>query len=143
MLREKEVELKDAYRAEQIDTSAVALAWQASRWARKTKGCSIRGRRCRRLTDKSAVGAARPGARTARQLLEAGKPKEALVAFELTMKKEPNRFRGLYGGALAAETAGDRTKAVAYYKQLLEIAKDADTTRPELQRAKKAVEKPS
>jgi hypothetical protein len=59
------------------------------------------------------------------------------------MKKEPNRFRGLYGGGLAAETLGDRAKAAAYYKKLLEIAKDADTDRPELQRAKKMVEKAS
>jgi hypothetical protein len=55
------------------------------------------------------------------------------------MKKEPNRFRGLYGGARAAEALGDRAKATAYYKQLLEVAKEADTDRPELQQAKKFV----
>jgi len=69
-------------------------------------------------------------------LLEAGKAKEALAAFELTMKKEPNRFRGMYGGALAAEKLGDRTKAAGYYRKLLEIAATADTARPELQHAK-------
>ena len=69
-------------------------------------------------------------------LLEAGKAKEALAAFEATMKKEPNRFRGIYGGARAAEAIGDRGKAAAYYKKLLEVAKDADTERPELQHAK-------
>ena len=63
-------------------------------------------------------------------LLEAGKPEEALAAFEATMKKEPNRFRGIYGGARAAETLGDRAKATAYYRKLLEVAKDADTERP-------------
>ena len=69
-------------------------------------------------TDKSAVS---PGPLApARELLgdmllEAGRPREALVAFELTMKKEPNRFRGLYGGALAAERLGDRDKAAGYY----------------------------
>ena len=70
-------------------------------------------------------------------LLEAGKPKEALAAFEATMKKEPNRFRGLYGGASAAAAAGDRAKATAYYKKLLVVAKESDTERPELQQAKK------
>jgi tetratricopeptide (TPR) repeat protein len=69
-------------------------------------------------------------------LLEANKPREALVAFELTMKKEPNRFRGIYGGALAAEKSGDRAKATSYYQKLLEVAADADTSRPELQHAK-------
>ena len=57
-------------------------------------------------TDKSAVS---PGPLApARELLgymllEAGRTKEALVAFEATMKKEPNRFRGTYGAARAAE----------------------------------------
>ena len=72
-------------------------------------------------------------------LLDAGKPQEALVAFEATMKKEPNRFRGVYGGARAAEAAGNRAKATTYYKQLLDIAKGADTDRPEIQQAKRFV----
>ena len=94
------------------------------------------------LTDKSAIS---PGPLApARELLgymllDAGKAKEALVAFELTMKKEPNRFRGIYGGALAAEALRDRAKATTYYKSLLDVAKDADTQRPELARAKKYV----
>ena len=55
------------------------------------------------------------------------------------MKKEPNRFRGIYGAARAAELAGDKAKAATYYKQLLEVAKEADTERPEIAEAKKAV----
>ena len=70
-------------------------------------------------------------------LLEAGKPKDALAAFELTMKKEPNRFRGIAGAARAAEQSGDKAKAAAYYKKLLEVAKTADTERAELVQAKK------
>jgi Tfp pilus assembly protein PilF len=69
-------------------------------------------------------------------LLEAGQPKEALVAFEATMQKEPNRFRGAYGAARAAEAAGNRTLAAKYYKQVLTIAQGADGKRPELQRAR-------
>jgi len=94
------------------------------------------------LTDKSAIS---PGPLApARELLgymllDAGKAKEASVAFELTMKKEPNRFRGIYGGARAAETLGNRAKATTYYKMLLAVAKEADTARPELQHAKKYV----
>ena len=52
------------------------------------------------------------------------------------MKKEPNRFRGLFGGASAAAAAGDKAKATTYYKTLLEIAKEADTDRSELKQAK-------
>jgi tetratricopeptide (TPR) repeat protein len=93
-------------------------------------------------TDKSAVS---PGPLApARELLgymllDAGRHAEALVAFEATTKKEPNRFRGAYGAARAAELSGDRAKATNYYKQLLEIAKDADAERAELVAAKNFV----
>ena len=69
-------------------------------------------------------------------LLEAGRPAEALVEFEATIKKEPNRFLGLYGAGRAAEAAGQRAQAVAFYKQLLQVASEADTNRPELQHAR-------
>jgi hypothetical protein len=52
------------------------------------------------------------------------------------MKKEPNRFRGAYGAARAAEALGNKTLARQYYRQVLDIAKDADTPRPELVRAR-------
>ena len=48
----------------------------------------------------------------------------------------PNRFRGAYGAARAAEAAGNRTLAAKYYKQVLTIAQGADGKRPELQRAR-------
>jgi len=69
-------------------------------------------------------------------LLEARNAKEALAAFDATMKKEPNRFRGVYGAARAAEALGNRALATQYYRQVLTIAKDADTTRPEITRAR-------
>ena len=53
------------------------------------------------------------------------------------MKKEPNRFRGLYGAAQAAAAAGDKAKATTYYKQLLDLASEGDADRPELQQARK------
>ena len=144
-LRDKEKELKDAYWTEQIDIQRrVALAWQTFAMGNKEEGLAqlSAAADAEDLTDKSAVS---PGPLApARELfgymlLDAGRAKEALVAFEATMKKEPNRFRGIYGGARAAETLGDRAKATVYYKKLLEVAKDADTERPELQHAKKYV----
>ena len=91
-------------------------------------------------TDKSAIspGPLAPARELyGEMLLEAGKAREALAAFELTMKKEPNRFRGIAGAARAAEQSGDKTKAAAYSKKLLEVAKTADTERAELLQAKK------
>ena len=69
-------------------------------------------------------------------LLEAGHPALALKEYQASQLREPNRFRGYYGAARAAEAAGDRETAVAAYGKLLALAKTADTERPELVRAK-------
>ena len=91
-------------------------------------------------TEKSAVtpGPIKPARELlGEMLLEAGKPAEALAAFELTMKKEPNRFRGFYGAARAAEAAGDTAKARTYYAKLVETCAAADApARPELAAAR-------
>ena len=70
-------------------------------------------------------------------LLELAQPSEALKEFEATLKKEPNRFRAVYGAATAAAKAGDRARARTYYGQLLKICERADTPdRPELKEAR-------
>jgi len=70
-------------------------------------------------------------------LLQMKQPAQALVEFQATMKKEPNRFRGVYGAAKAASLAGDKAKARQYYTQLLDICKRADAPgRPELLEAR-------
>ncbi len=69
-------------------------------------------------------------------LLEAKRPKEAFVEYVNALKQQPNRFRGLYGAALAAEAAGDAANAVIYYRRLVELARLADGVRPEVQRAR-------
>jgi tetratricopeptide (TPR) repeat protein len=69
-------------------------------------------------------------------LLEVNQPAQALVAYEASLKLTPNRFNGIYGAAQAAELSGDRTKAAAYYKQLLAACEKADTDRQEVQRAR-------
>jgi hypothetical protein len=60
-------------------------------------------------------------------LLELRQPAQALAEFRATLKKEPNRFRSVYGAARAASLAGDRTAARRYDDQLLRICKQADT----------------
>ena len=69
-------------------------------------------------------------------LLELKQPEAALQEFEASQRREPNRFRNYLGSARAAELAGDRAKASAYYRKLVALAKDADTARPELVSAK-------
>jgi tetratricopeptide (TPR) repeat protein len=62
-------------------------------------------------------------------------PAEALVAYEATMKKEPNRARTLVGAAKAATAAGKRDVAKQYYTQLIKVM-DPASTRKDLQFAK-------
>jgi hypothetical protein len=44
-------------------------------------------------------------------LLDRGMAKEALAAFEATLKKEPHRFGATIGAARAAKNSGDAAKA--------------------------------
>ena len=74
-------------------------------------------------------------------LLDLKDPAQALTEFQATLKKEPNRFRSVYGAARAAAIAGDRTTARTYYTQLLTICMRADSPgRPELDEARKFLE---
>jgi hypothetical protein len=141
-LRDKVQSMQDAYWTEQVDIQRrVALAWQAFAQGQKDEALTQMkaAAESEDATDKSAVS---PGPLApARELygymlLEAGKPAEALAAFEATMKKEPNRFRGAFGAARSAELAGNKAKAATYYKQLLDIAKDGDGDRPEIKQAR-------
>jgi predicted Zn-dependent protease len=65
-----------------------------------------------------------------------GQPQQALPEFERSLKRDPNRFRGLYGAARAAEAAGNRGLARDYYSKLQALAADRDSDRPELVQAK-------
>jgi tetratricopeptide (TPR) repeat protein len=70
-------------------------------------------------------------------LLELNKPKQALAEFDLSSKSTPNRLRGLYGAAKAAQLAGDSATARARYQELLTLTRNAESERPEIADAKK------
>jgi tetratricopeptide (TPR) repeat protein len=69
-------------------------------------------------------------------LLEANRPGEAAHEFELSLRIAPNRFRSLAGAGQAADMSGDRARARIYYQQLVALARDTDTERPALTRAR-------
>jgi tetratricopeptide (TPR) repeat protein len=69
-------------------------------------------------------------------LLETGEPAGALSEFETALKQTPNRYRTILGIARAANAAGDRQKASEYYGKVVELAKNADTERPETREAR-------
>jgi tetratricopeptide (TPR) repeat protein len=64
-------------------------------------------------------------------LLEDGRPAEALAAYETSQKRDPKRFRTLWGAARAAEASGDLDRARKYYNQLADMAGTGEP-RPEL-----------
>jgi Tfp pilus assembly protein PilF len=70
-------------------------------------------------------------------------PAQALKEFEASFQAAPNRFRGFYGAAKAAERLGDQERARAYYEKLITLCSQADTERPELTEAKAFLAKPS
>ena len=69
-------------------------------------------------------------------LLEAGQPAAALKEFETALEQTPNRYRTFLGIARAANAAGDRQKASDYYGKVVNLAKNADTERPETREAR-------
>jgi tetratricopeptide (TPR) repeat protein len=70
-------------------------------------------------------------------LREMGRPQQALAEYERSLKVDPNRFNGLVGAALAAQTLHQTEKARIEYTQLLKNCDNgAHSNRPELTAAK-------
>jgi tetratricopeptide (TPR) repeat protein len=69
-------------------------------------------------------------------LLEEGDAASALNEYEASMNNAPERVRGFYGAAKAAEAVGDNDKAAAYFRKLIRLARDADGDRAEIREAR-------
>jgi hypothetical protein len=73
-------------------------------------------------------------------LLAASQPAAALAQFETTMKKEPGRFRTLYGAGKAAQLAGNGDVSRRYFQDLLKVCEQGDRPgRAEFREAAQAV----
>ena len=78
----------------------------------------------------------------AEMFLELNDPGHALEQFEATLKKEPRRFRSLYGAAHAAQLIGSRNTSQRYFRELLKVCADTDKPgRNELKEARDALAK--
>ena len=143
LLRDALKAAKDEYWAEQVDIQRqVAAAWAAFAAGRKDEGLRMMRAAADQEdgTDKAAVspGPIAPARELlGEMLLEAGNATDALAAFDATMKKEPNRFRGAYGAAQAAEALGNKALAAQHYRHVLSIAQGADGDRAEIARARR------
>jgi tetratricopeptide (TPR) repeat protein len=120
-----------------------AAAWLALAEGRKADAVAAM-RAAAEMEDGTEKSAVTPGPLApARELLgemllQLNQPAEAVRQFEATLKKEPNRFRAVYGAAKASSLAGNRAKARVYYAQLLKICERGDTPgRAELAEARK------
>ncbi|MCW3116508.1 MAG: hypothetical protein JWM28_590, partial [Chitinophagaceae bacterium] len=69
-------------------------------------------------------------------LLHLDMPMKALDAYEADLQKHPNRFNALYGAGVAAQKSKNTQKTKSYFQQLLNVAGNANSKRPELTIAK-------
>ena len=76
-------------------------------------------------------------------LMDLRRPKEAMEAFELSLKRTPKRALSLLGLARAATAAKDAATAQRAYGELRDIWKKADKTLPELKEIGTFAPKPS
>ena len=133
---------KNNYWATEVEIQRLAVAGWIAFAQGKTDDAQKLMRAAADLEDKNEKHIVTPGRIVpARELLgdmllELKQPAQALKEFEASQVREPNRFRGHYGAARAAEAAGDRRKAADYYAKLMELAKKGDTQRPEVVRAR-------
>ena len=141
-LRDQLREKKDAYWAEQVD-----IQWQvATAWALNSAGKQDEALKTLSAAadaeDKTEKHPVTPGPLApARELygvmlLDRSMAREALAAFEATLKKEPYRLGATVGAARAAAKAGDAVKAKEYYVKVAELTGDADASRSEAKEAR-------
>jgi hypothetical protein len=147
-LRDKLREAKDVYWAEQVD-----IQWQiANAWLLYAEGKHDEALKAMSAAadaeDKTEKAPVTPGPIVpARELygamlLDRGMAREALAAFEATLKKEPHRLGATLGAAKAAEKAGDAAKAKQHYAEAVALGEASDPVRPEIAAARAYVAKP-
>src|SRR6202040_3453401 len=127
-LRDKLRDAKDAYWSEQVDIQRqVATAWMLYAEGKQDDALNAMSAAAD-AEDKTEKHPVTPGVpKPARELygvmlLDSGNAKEALIAFEATLKKEPNRLGAYAGAATSAEKTGNKAKAREYSEKILAIA---------------------
>jgi hypothetical protein len=138
---------KQTYWAEQVDIQQRAAAAWAARVEGKNDEALKLMRAAADLEDSTEKHPVTPAPVVpARELLgelllDLNQPAQALVEFEASSVREPNRFNGLFGAARAAELSGNMAKAKTFYARLVALCDRPDTERPELRHAKAALAK--
>jgi hypothetical protein len=146
-LRDRLRDAKDAYWANQVDIQhQIATAWVLQAEGNNDAALAAM-RAAAEAEDKTEKSPVTPGPLApARELLgdmllAHGDAAGALVAYEATLIKEPNRFNATAGAAAAAERLGDKVKTTACYEKLVALAAGSESDRPALARAKQYLAK--
>jgi hypothetical protein len=69
-------------------------------------------------------------------LREHGNPAAALKEYQVSMKNSPNRLRGFYGAAMAANATRQTKLAAGYWGRLADLTREADSERWEMVQVK-------
>jgi hypothetical protein len=131
-IREHLLKSGENYWAQQVEIQELAVRAWAALAEGKTKEALRQMKATADLEDGTEKSAVTPGPLApARELLgemllEMNEPAQALDQFEATLKKEPGRFRSLYGAAHAAQLSGNREASQGYFGQLLKVCGHAD-----------------
>jgi hypothetical protein len=145
-IQESLLSANEPYWARQVEIQAIAVgAWSALA-AGKNKDALRQMRSAAELEDGTEKSAVTPGPLSpARELLgemllKMNEPIKALQQFEATLKREPRRFRALYGAAHAAQLSGRRDTSQKYFRELLRVCAHSDQpARSELQDAEHSI----
>jgi tetratricopeptide (TPR) repeat protein len=134
--------LKDPYWAEQVEVQIkAAMAWVAHAQGNAGEALKLM-RAAADIEDASEKHVAMENRLWPMRemlgdlLLELKQPAQALKEYERSLKEYPNRIRGFYGAARAAEASGNRQKAAEYYNKLVALTANADSDKKEIQQAK-------
>jgi tetratricopeptide (TPR) repeat protein len=145
-IRERLLKAGENYWALQVAIQETAVEAWAGLAAGKKETALRQMKSAAELEDGTEKNAVTPGPLApARELLgdmllEMNEPAQALEQFEATLKKEPGRFRALYGAAHAAQLSGNRDASQKYFREMLKVLSHADKPgRSELVDAQRAI----
>jgi tetratricopeptide (TPR) repeat protein len=130
--RERLLRADEKYWALQVEIQELAVRAWAALAAGKREEALRQMKAAAELEDGTEKSAVTPGPLApARELLgemllEMNEPAQALEQFEATLKKEPGRFRVLYGAAHAAQLNGNRDTSERYFRELMKVCAHAD-----------------
>jgi tetratricopeptide (TPR) repeat protein len=131
-----------SYWAEQVEIQALAAsAWIADAKGQKSEALKLM-RAAADLEDNSEKHIAMENRLYPMRellgdlLLQQQQSAQALTEYETSLQSTPNRLRGLYGAAKAAQAAGQPDKAATYFRKLAEVTKGADADRVEIREVK-------